>query len=79
MSLIFTWKGESDVDKSERAMSVIRLVKECGQPQLWRAVANNFVASDGELCLDEAVTPADLPCLQFLFDSGVASDITSLW
>ena len=78
MSLISSWKGETVVDKSKRAMSVIRLVKECGQPQLWRAVANNFVASDGELCLNNAVTPADLPCLQFLLDSGVASDITYL-
>ena len=78
MSLISTWKGETVVDKSKRAMKVIRLVKECGQPQLWRAVADNFVTSDGQLCLDEAVTPADLPCLQFLFDSGVAHDITDL-
>ena len=78
MSLISTWKGETVVDKSKRAMKVIRLVKECGQPQLWRAVADNFVTSDGQLCLDEAVTPADLPCLQFLLDSGVAHDITDL-
>ena len=61
----------------ERALDVLRLLREFAEPQLWHEVSHHIV-SDGELDISGVITSANLPDLEFLLNSGEASDVTSL-
>ena len=62
---------------SERALDVMRLLREFAEPQLWREVSHHIV-SDGQLDISGVITADNLPDLEFLLNSGEASDVTSL-
>ncbi|KAI0218470.1 hypothetical protein LSAT2_029833 [Lamellibrachia satsuma] len=61
----------------ERALDVMRLLREYGEPQLWHEVSHHIV-SDGQLDISGVITAANLPDLEFLLISGEARDVTSL-
>ena len=61
----------------ERALDVMRLLREFAEPQLWREVSHHIV-SDGQLDISGAITADNLPDFEFLLNSGEARDVTSL-
>ena len=61
----------------ERAVDIMRLLREYGEPQLWHEVSHHIV-SHGQLDISEAITADNLPDLEFLLKSGEARDVTSL-
>ena len=72
-----TVKGESTEDSKRRALDVIHLLRQAQQPGLWRHVSGHFVM-DGKLDLSNVLTNTRVPDLEYLFASGVASDVTNL-
>ena len=70
--------GDTEKDKSSHCVQVLNYLKQLTQPQLWRSVAGFFVGEDGQLNLDYAVSPDDLPALKYILESGVARGITHL-
>ena len=61
----------------ERAVDVLRLLREYGEPQLWHEVSHH-IESDRRLDISGVITAANLPDLEFLLISGEARDVTSL-
>ena len=64
-------------NKLARALDVMRLLREYGEPQLWHEVSHHIV-SDGQLDISGVITADNLPDLEFLLNSGEASDVASL-
>ena len=75
--LISTCLFGADKPAKERALEVMRLLREYGEPQLWHEVSHHIV-SRGQLDISDVITAANMPDLEFLLRSGEASDVTSL-
>ena len=79
---VATWfaravEGESKDDKKCRTLNVIHLLREHGDPELWREVAGQLGISD-ELDLSGVLTKDDLVDVKYLMSSGEASNVTTL-
>ena len=61
----------------ERALDILRLLREYGEQQLWHEVSHHIVPN-GLLDISGVITAANLPDLEFLLISGEARDVTSL-
>ena len=79
---VVTWfaravKGESRKDTNRRTLDVIHLLREHGEPELWREVAGQLGVSN-HLDLGGVLTKDDFVDVEYLLASGVASDVTEL-
>ena len=79
---VVTWfsravKGESEDDRKRRTLDVIHLLKEHGEPELWRQVAEQLGVCD-VLDLSCVLTKDNLVDVEYLMSSGVASNVTTL-
>ena len=79
---VVTWfaravKGESKEDQMRRTLDVIHLLREHGEPELWRQVAGQLGVSN-HLDLGGVLTKYNLVDVEYLLASGVASNVTFL-
>ena len=65
--------GESERDKSLRALRVMALVREDGREELWLQVSHYFM-QNGQLDLSGVMTASNLPDLVFLLSSPQAAE-----
>ena len=79
---VVTWfarsaRRESEEDKKRRILDVIHLLREHGEPELWRHVAEQLGVSD-HLDLSSVLTKHNMVDVEYLLASGVASKVTIL-
>ena len=79
---VVTWfarpvKGESEDDRKRRTLDVIHLLREHGEPELWRQVAGQLGVSD-DLNLSHVMTKYNLVDIEYLMASGGTPNVTSL-
>ncbi|KAI0233660.1 hypothetical protein LSAT2_016114 [Lamellibrachia satsuma] len=70
-------KGESEDDRKRRTLDVIHLLREHGEPELWRQVAGQLGVSD-DLNLSHVMTKYNLVDIEYLMASGGTPNVTSL-
>ena len=79
---VVTWfarsaRRESEEDKKRRILDVIHLLREHGEPELWRQVAEELGVCD-VLDLGGVLTKHNMVDVEYLLASGVASKVTIL-
>ena len=69
--------GEGEDGSKRRVLRVLSLLRQFGEPELWRHVRDDIL-KDGELDVSDVMHSAKLPDLTFLLASGAATDVTCL-
>ena len=68
---------ESRDDKKRRTLDVIHLLREHGEPEMWRHVAEELGVRD-VLDLGGVLTKNNMVDVEYVLASGVASNVTIL-
>ncbi|KAI0229875.1 hypothetical protein LSAT2_019718 [Lamellibrachia satsuma] len=69
--------GEGEDGSKRRVLRVLSLLRQFGEPELWRHVRDDIL-KDGELDVSDVMHSAKLPDLTFLLASGAATYVTCL-
>ena len=70
-------EGESEDESKRRTLNVIHRIKQSQQPELWNNISALLV-HDGRLDVSSVITKDNLMDVEYLFASGVVSDVTNL-
>ena len=68
---------KDEIDRKFRALRVMSMLREYGQPELWSYVSKHFVM-EGQLDLSEVLSSMNLQDLLYLLETGASSGITEL-